>query len=60
MSLADIERARAVVRRHLSVPTPLEPAPLLSRELGCELWLKIESVNPTRAYKVRGALATGA
>ena len=55
--LADIERARAVVRRYLNVPTPLEAAPLLSRELGCEVWLKIETLNPTRAYKVRGALA---
>ena len=55
--LADIERARAVVRRYLNVPTPLEPAPLLSRELGCEVWLKLETLHPTRAYKVRGALA---
>jgi threonine dehydratase len=55
--LADIERARAVVRRYLHLPTPLEPAPLLSKELGCEVWLKIETINPTRAYKVRGALA---
>ncbi|HYY54784.1 MAG TPA: threonine/serine dehydratase, partial [Candidatus Dormibacteraeota bacterium] len=55
--LADIDRARAVVRRYLSVPTPLEPAPLLSKELGAEVWLKLETVQPTRAYKVRGALA---
>jgi threonine dehydratase len=55
--LADIERASAVARRYLNVPTPLEPAPLLSKELGCEVWLKLETVNPTRAYKVRGALA---
>ena len=45
------------MRRYLNVPTPLEPAPVLSKEFGGEIWLKLESVNPTRAYKVRGALA---
>lgn len=55
--LADVERARDVVCRYLDLPTPLEPAPLLSQELGCDVWLKLETVNPTRAYKVRGAVA---
>lgn len=46
---ADLERARAIVRRHLR-PTPLIP----SGEGG---WLKLETMQPTGAFKVRGALA---
>lgn len=55
VSLADIERARSVVARHLS-PSPLERSPILSRELGADVYLKLEIFHPTRAFKVRGAL----
>jgi threonine synthase len=34
--------------------TPLLPAPRLSEQLGCELWLKWEGVNPTGSMKDRG------
>ncbi len=47
--------------------TPLLPAPRLSEELGCELFLKSEGANPTGSFKDRGmtvavscALARGA
>ena len=47
--------------------TPLVPAPRLSERLGVELWLKLESMNPTGSFKDRGmtvavsrALADGA
>jgi threonine synthase len=47
--------------------TPLVRAETLSRELGFELWLKLESMNPTGSFKDRGmtvavsrALAQGA
>lgn len=47
--------------------TPLVPAPALSERLGLELWLKLESMNPTGSFKDRGmtvavskALADGA
>jgi threonine synthase len=47
--------------------TPLLSAPRLSEQLGCEVWLKWEGMNPTGSFKDRGmavavsrALAQGA
>lgn len=37
-------------------PTPLVRAPLLSRDLGCDLWVKNETVSPVASFKWRGAL----
>jgi len=34
--------------------TPLIPAPRLAAELGCELYLKFEGLNPTGSFKDRG------
>ena len=34
--------------------TPLVPAHVLSEELGCEVWLKVEGANPTGSFKDRG------
>lgn len=34
--------------------TPLIPAPRLGAELGCELYLKFEGLNPTGSFKDRG------
>jgi threonine synthase len=34
--------------------TPLVAAPRLSRRLGVEVWLKLESANPTGSFKDRG------
>ena len=34
--------------------TPLVPAPRLSERLGVEVWLKLESANPTGSFKDRG------
>ena len=34
--------------------TPLLPAPRLSQQLGCELWVKCEGSNPTGSFKDRG------
>jgi len=36
--------------------TPLEPSPFLSRETGCEVYLKLECVQLTGSFKARGAL----
>lgn len=34
--------------------TPLIPMPRLSKELGCELFIKFEGLNPTGSFKDRG------
>jgi threonine dehydratase len=47
----EITAATAVVRRHLAV-TPVIPAPALGRDV----WLKLETLQPTGSFKVRGAL----
>ena len=48
---SEIPAAGAIVREHLAV-TPVIPAPLL----GPDTWLKLESLQPTGSFKVRGAL----
>ncbi len=37
-------------------PTPLVRSLLLSEQLGCELWVKNETVSPIASFKWRGAL----
>lgn len=37
--------------------TPLIPMPRLSKELGCELYIKFEGLNPTGSFKDRGMTA---
>ena len=49
---ADLEAAWAVVERRLA-PTPLVPAPAL----GADVHLKLETLQPTGSFKVRGGLA---
>jgi threonine dehydratase len=48
----DLRAAEAVVRDRL-VPTPVVAAPAL----GPSAWLKVETLQPTGSFKVRGALA---
>jgi threonine dehydratase len=48
---SEIAAATAVVARHLG-PTPVVPAPRLGRDV----WLKLETLQPTGSFKVRGAL----
>lgn len=52
---ADVERAAGVLGRHLR-PTPLQHSRAFSEAAGCRVYLKIESVQPVRSFKVRGAL----
>ena len=47
----DFARAREVVQRHLA------PTPLLPSRVRRGSWLKVESLQPTGSFKVRGALA---
>src|SRR4051794_19330971 len=49
---ADLDAAAAVVAERLA-PTPLVPAP----GLGDDAHLKLETLQPTGSFKVRGALA---
>jgi threonine dehydratase len=49
---ADLDAAAEVVAAHLA-PTPLVPAP----GLGEQVSLKLETLQPTGSFKVRGALA---
>ncbi|NPV67516.1 MAG: threonine/serine dehydratase [Anaerolineae bacterium] len=51
VAIQDIFRARQRLRLYLA-PTPLEAAP----DLGQGFLLKLEQVNPTHSFKVRGAL----
>ncbi len=54
-SWAAIEEARALLRGVLN-PTPLLRAPSLALNGACTVYLKNETVLPTGAFKVRGAL----
>jgi len=52
---ADLEPAEAIVRPFFP-PTPILYAHRLSRRLGKEIWIKLESATPIRTFKIRGAL----
>lgn len=53
VTLDDIRAAQERLRPYLTLPTPLDTA----RNLGAApFYLKVESVNPTRSFKIRGAL----
>jgi threonine dehydratase len=54
-TIADILAARKVVRRYLP-PTPILRPPALAEELGCEVVLKCENLQPIGAFKVRGGI----
>ena len=55
VTLDDIRRAAEIIDGAV-IRTPLVPAPRLSRRLGCELHLKLESLQYTGSFKDRGAL----
>ena len=52
---AAIESAATALRAHLS-PTPLQHSRAFTEKARCHVYLKIESIQPIRAFKVRGAL----
>jgi threonine dehydratase len=51
----DVEQAAEDLRPYLS-PTPLQYSPAFTDKARCHVHLKIESIQPIRAFKVRGAL----
>ena len=59
IGLAEIERARAQLfddpKGPVAIRTPLAPSDPLSSQLGCRVWLKLENLQKTGSYKVRGA-----
>ncbi|MEZ4575974.1 MAG: threonine dehydratase [Vampirovibrionales bacterium] len=52
---ADLAEAAAIVYRHMP-PTPQYNWPLLSKRLGCQVWVKHENHTPTGSFKIRGGL----
>jgi threonine dehydratase len=52
---ADVEQAAEDLRAYLS-PTPLQYSRAFTDKARCHVHLKIESIQPIRAFKVRGAL----
>lgn len=54
-TLADVFAARARIRPYLR-PTPLIEAPALSEHLGLDVRLKLETLQPIGAFKVRGGI----
>ena len=53
--MIDVNAAAARLSPYAS-PAPLVRALLLSRDLGCDLWVKNETVSPIASFKWRGAL----
>jgi threonine dehydratase len=51
----DVERAASAVEGYAR-ETPVLPAKRLARQLGGELWLKLENLQVTGSFKVRGAV----
>src|SRR5207249_5872698 len=54
-SLGDVFVARARIRPYLK-PTPLVAAPALAEHLGLDVRLKLETLQPIGAFKVRGGI----
>lgn len=54
VDLAKIQAARAELAKYLT-PSPLLLNPWLSETLGCELYLKLENMQPIGSFKIRGA-----
>src|SRR6187402_1309198 len=54
VSFSDIEAAATRIASHI-VRTPFASAPRLSDRTGAEVWLKLETMQPTGSFKIRGA-----
>jgi len=55
VTFADVERAARNLRGHLQ-PTPLQYSRAFTDKVRCHVHIKAESIQPIRAFKVRGAL----
>ncbi|MBO6792561.1 MAG: threonine ammonia-lyase IlvA [Balneolaceae bacterium] len=54
ISIREIDEA-AETLRGIATHTPLQENPLLSEEIGADIWLKREDLQVVRSYKIRGA-----
>lgn len=54
VSLADVQAASKVLRKLLE-PSPLIANPWLSAAYDCEIFLKLENMQPIGSFKIRGA-----
>ncbi len=52
--LQDIQRAHQRIEKQIH-RTPVERSAALDQALGCSVWLKCEQLQPTGAFKLRGA-----
>ncbi len=50
-----LDRIRRARVYEVAIESPLDPAPRLSRRLGCEVLLKREDLQPVFSFKLRGA-----
>jgi len=55
VTLADVKAARTAIREHV-ILSPCKISPKLGQRAGCELYLKMENLQRTGAYKDRGAM----
>ncbi|MGF1702829.1 hydroxyectoine utilization dehydratase EutB [Photobacterium makurazakiensis] len=54
ITLHDIYQARQAIQGHVA-RTPLVYSEALSHRFGCDAWLKLETLQPIGAFKLRGA-----
>lgn len=55
VTFSDIEKAAEILKGNI-IRTPCVPAPRLSAQTGCDITLKLENLQHTGSFKVRGAL----
>lgn len=55
VTLQDIIRAKSKIGAHISA-TPLLPSPALANKTEADVWLKVEALQTTGSFKLRGAL----
>ena len=55
LTLYDFERAVRLIHTVLQ-PTPVKRSDWLSKKTGKEVWLKLEVIQPTNSFKIRGAV----
>ena len=55
-TLEEVRRAYEIIKREITLPTPLIHSPGLSEHLDAHVSIKLEAATPTSAFKVRGGI----